>query len=67
MKDVSLDVAAQHNADLTRRITLHFACVLWHIWNETKIGDVMKQQARSVKYNSVNYDVSELVYTCQHN
>ena len=27
MKDVSLDVAAQHNDDLTRRIKLHFACV----------------------------------------
>ena len=27
MKDVSLDVAAQHNDDFTRRIKLHFACV----------------------------------------
>ena len=27
MKDVSLDVAAQHNNDLPRRIKLNFACV----------------------------------------
>ena len=40
---------------------------MWQIWNETKIGAVMKQEARSVKYSSVNYDVAELVYTSQHN
>ena len=27
MKDVRLDVAQQHNDDLTRRIKLHLACV----------------------------------------